>query len=198
MPASAKSVPATHQIQSKAAGVENIGGSMRDFGASSRPWVSACGQQSASFAGRAAAASGSRFATGAGRAVPCRLENRMLDKLKAMGAIAGLMKNQDKIKDSMERVKVRLGDMKLVGASGGGACRVTVNGHLKVLEVDLSPALVAGMASDNTTRVLAGNLVAEATNAAMAMAQRCMRDEIDKEAKALGMPELSGMLGDML
>jgi DNA-binding protein YbaB len=122
----------------------------------------------------------------------------MFDKLKAMGAIAGLMKNQDKIKESMQRVKEKMAVTRVTGASGGGACRVTVNGQMKVLEVDLAPALVAGMAADNQTRVLAGNLIAEATNEAITLAQRRLKEEVDKEARELGVPELAQGLGDMM
>jgi len=117
----------------------------------------------------------------------------MFDNLKAMGAIASLMKNKDKIREATERVKVQLAATQLTGNAGQGACKATVTGTLTVVRVELAPALVAGMAADHKTRELASNLIAEAVNDAMKQAQMKIKETIDSEARALGLPELPGL-----
>ena len=72
----------------------------------------------------------------------------MLDKLKAMSALAGIMKNQDAIRNATERVKGKLALARLTAEAGSGACRVTVTGELKVVSVEFTPALLRGMSVD--------------------------------------------------
>lgn len=121
----------------------------------------------------------------------------MFDNLKAMGAVAGLLKNQDKLKASMERVKRSLGDMRLTGESGSGAVRATVTGDLRVVSIEVGPALIAGLASDSS-RSMAEALVAEAVNDGLRKAQAAAREAISAEARALGLPELPAALGGLL
>lgn len=123
----------------------------------------------------------------------------MFDKLKAMGALGSLMKNQDKLKESFAQVQEQMARTEVSGQAGGGAVRVTANGQLKVLRVELSPALVSGMAADEKTRTLAGTLLVEATNDALKQAQDRLKDALEREATALGLPGLgSSGLADML
>lgn len=118
----------------------------------------------------------------------------MFDKLKAMGAVANLMKNQDGIKDAARRVREKMEQTTVIGESGSGAARATVTGTLKVVSVELSPALVGGMNADERTRQLASSLIADAVNDAMRHAQAKIKEALDAEAKAMG---LEGMLPDL-
>jgi len=123
----------------------------------------------------------------------------MFDNMKMMSALAGLMKNKDKVKEAGERVKLKMEETRVTGEAGGGAARATVTGTMRVVEVELSPALVLGMAADDKTRGLAGSLIAEAVNDGIRQAQARMKIAVDEEAKALGfeggMPDLPGLLG---
>lgn len=123
----------------------------------------------------------------------------MFDKLKAMGAVAALMKDKDKIRAAGDRIKNASAAIRAVGEGGGGAVRVTMDGRMKVLGVELQPALAAGMAADDRTRLLAGTVIADAVNAAAASAQAQMRTVLEREARELGLPEmppdLAGLLG---
>lgn len=114
----------------------------------------------------------------------------MFDKMKAMGAMAGLLKNQDKLKESFAKVQEQMSRTSVTGQAGGGAVRVTASGQMKILGVELSPALVAGMAADDKTRALAGSLITDAANEALKMAQEKLKDAIDRESRALGLPDL--------
>ena len=117
----------------------------------------------------------------------------MFDKLKAMGALAGLMGKREALREAADRVKAKSAAARLVGTDGGGAVRVTVSGALKVVSVEIAPALAAGIATDDKTRTLAGNLITEAVNDGLSQAQAHLKDAIDAEARALGLPELPGL-----
>ncbi len=126
----------------------------------------------------------------------------MFDKLKTMQALGALMKNRDQIAQASERVKLRLEALRVEGQSGSGACRATVSGTMKVLDITLDPALLAGMSVDETTRDLAQGLIADAVNDAMKNAQARAKEIIAKEMEDLGLGdldlgsgELSGLLG---
>ncbi len=118
----------------------------------------------------------------------------MFDKFKAMGAVAGLMKNQDGIKQAAARVREKMEKTTVTGEAGSGAARAVVTGTLKVVSVELSPALVGGMNADERTRQLASSLIADAVNEAMRQAQLKIKEAIDVETKALG---LEGMIPDL-
>lgn len=116
----------------------------------------------------------------------------MLDKLRAMSALAGVMKNQEGIRNATERVKTKLAAARLTAEAGSGACKVTVSGELKVISVVLAPALLRGMAADDKTRDLASNLIVEATNAALQKAQAVIAENVQAEADGLGLGDLVG------
>jgi hypothetical protein len=123
----------------------------------------------------------------------------MLDNLKAMQAVAGLMKNKDRLVEAGERIKAKTDTMRVTGQAGGGACRATVTGRMELIDLTLDPALLSGMALDDKTRSLATTLIKDAVNDAMAKAQEQVKDMIAKEAEDLGLPgvsdQLSGLLG---
>lgn len=117
----------------------------------------------------------------------------MFDNIKAMGALAGLMKNKDKLKEAGERVKAKMDATRVIGEAGGGAARVIATGAMRIIEVELTHGLVVGMAADEKTRALAGSLIAEATNQALARAQLVMKETVDEEAKAMGLDGIPGL-----
>jgi len=119
----------------------------------------------------------------------------MLNKLKAAQTVASLMKNKDKLQDTASRVKHALERMKVERDAGGGAVRVTVTGTMRVLKVELSEPLVAGMNTDAKTRELAGDLIVQATNNALHAAQQEAKELISKELEGLGIEGLDSVLG---
>ncbi|MCC6429122.1 MAG: YbaB/EbfC family nucleoid-associated protein [Phycisphaerales bacterium] len=124
----------------------------------------------------------------------------MFDKLKTMGALAGLMKNREGLKQAGDRVKSKMEQTRCTGEAGGGAARAVVTGKMVVLEVELSPALVGGMAADEKTRALASGLIAEAINQALGKAQQKLQEAVKIEADALGLGDLGDLegLADMM
>jgi hypothetical protein len=120
------------------------------------------------------------------------------DKLKAMQALGSLMKNKEQLAEAGERIKAKIDAMRIEGEAGGGACRAIVNGKMKLLDLTLDPALLAGMAVDEKTRDLATQLIKDAINDATEKAQRRVQDEISKEAEELGLGDLGGQIGGFL
>lgn len=123
----------------------------------------------------------------------------MFDQLKAMGAITDLLKNQDKMRAAAERVKDRLEAERVVGEAGGGAARVTVTGSLRVLSMEVSPALVGTFThADPQQRALAQAVLVEATNEALTKAQGLARAAIEQEMSGMGLGGLMGKVGGLL
>ena len=123
----------------------------------------------------------------------------MFDQMKALGAIAGLMKNKDRVREVGERMRDRLADARLSGQAGGGAVRVVVSGRMRVREVHIDDAAVAGLCHE-TSRPEVERLVLEAMNDALDQAERLVRSEAARAAEELGLPSspdierlLSGM-----
>jgi len=120
------------------------------------------------------------------------------DKLKTMQALGSLMKNKEQLAEAGERIKAKIDAMRVEGEAGGGACRAIVNGKMKLLDLTLDPALLAGMAVDEKTRDLATALVKDAINDATEKAQRMVQEEISREAEAMGLGDIGGQLGGFL
>ncbi len=122
----------------------------------------------------------------------------MFEQMKAMGAIAGLLKNKDKLADAAARVKRTLDDRPAMGEAGGGAVRVTVGSELKVTRIEIAPAVVAGMTSGAAALQQIEELIADATNDALKRAQERIKEAIDREAKELGIEGLGDQIGGLL
>lgn len=118
----------------------------------------------------------------------------MFEQMKMMGALAGLLKNKEGLKAAGERIRARLAEVRAGGAAGGGAVRATATGDLKIVSVQIEPALAAGLA-DPASRAYAEELIAEAVNNALDQAKAIAQREAAKEAEALGLPGMDGMAG---
>lgn len=123
----------------------------------------------------------------------------MFDKLKAAGAIAGLMKNREAIQQAGERIKARLAELRIQGGSGGGAVRATVSGDLRVIDIHLDPPVLMALGSgDEKSKQMVQQLICEAVNNANDLAKAAAQREISREADALGLGGMAGELGGML
>lgn len=118
----------------------------------------------------------------------------MLDQFKAMGAVAGLLKDKERLREIADAFKAKLERIRVEGESGGGAVRVTVSGQMRVTNVHLDPALIAGLRADEGNgREMAQTLIEEATNDALAKAQMLVQQEAQRQAEELGLPSIPGM-----
>ncbi|MCK4873026.1 MAG: YbaB/EbfC family nucleoid-associated protein [Phycisphaerales bacterium] len=125
----------------------------------------------------------------------------MMDQFKMMGALAGLMKNQDRLKELAEDLKHKLGELRVTAETGGGAVRATASGHMRIISIEIDQAMLAGFISADRPddRMLAEDLIAGAVNAALERAQEAAQQVITAAMSELGLPSLppglTGLLG---
>jgi len=113
--------------------------------------------------------------------------------MKALGALAGIMKNKDRIREIGEEFQRRIARISVDGEAGGGAVRATISGKLRVTDIHLDPALIAGMAADDDGRQTAESLIREAINNGLDQAQALIQHETQRMARELDLPEVPGM-----
>ncbi len=121
----------------------------------------------------------------------------MLDQLKNLKHLAGLLGNADELKEKFEQLQAELERMEVDADAGAGAVRVIVNGKMRVLRVELDPAMIATIAGAGAEadREMVEDLIASATNAAIARAQDMMRDHMSQLAGGLNLPGLDQLMG---
>jgi len=119
----------------------------------------------------------------------------MFDQLKAMGAVAGLLKDKERLRAMTEQFKDKMERTRVTGAAGGGAVRVTISGKLRVTDVEVMPALLGG--AEDSGRVQLQNLILEATNDALERVQALIQEEATRRMQELGLPDMPG-LGNLL
>jgi DNA-binding YbaB/EbfC family protein len=102
---------------------------------------------------------------------------------KEIGQFASLMKNLPKLREEMDRLQQRLGQISAEGDAGGGMVKAKVNGHLEVTACTISePALRLG------DREMLEDLVRAAVNQALQRARQMVAEETSKMASGLGLP----------
>ncbi len=122
----------------------------------------------------------------------------MLDNLKALGALSGLMKNKDKIAESARRVRDELAAARITGQAGGGVVKAVASGDMRVVSIEISPALGAGIGSSDADRAMASALITDAVNDALTRARVTAQEAIRRETEALGLPaDFAGMGGEL-
>jgi DNA-binding YbaB/EbfC family protein len=108
--------------------------------------------------------------------------------LKEMGQIANLMQQLPRIKEEMEKLQQRMGQLVAEGDAGAGMVKVRVNGRYEVLAVQLTDEAFKG-----NDREMLEDLVKAATNQAIARVRQLVADETTKMATGLGLPAGMGM-----
>jgi len=102
---------------------------------------------------------------------------------KDMMQMAGLMRQIPKIKEEMERLQQRIGEVTVEGDAGAGMVKVKANGRSEVLSVHLSEEALKG-----NDRELLEDLIRAATNQALEKAKLRVAEETSKMATDLGLP----------
>src|SRR5262249_33544333 len=94
------------------------------------------------------------------------------------------------IREEMERLQQRLGQITAEGDAGGGMVKVKVNGKQEVLGCTLSEEALRG-----GDRELLEDLIAGAVNQALQRVRQLVAEETSKMATGLGLPPGMGMGG---
>lgn len=108
---------------------------------------------------------------------------------KGLGAMMSLLGNQGKLQEEMQKFQQSVTQITAEGQSGGGMVTVRANGRLEVMSVRLSDEALRG------DREVLEDLIAAATNQAMAKVREQLSVETAKVAANLGLPP--GMLGGL-
>jgi DNA-binding YbaB/EbfC family protein len=109
---------------------------------------------------------------------------------KGLGQLASLLTNPQRIRDEMEKLQQRVGQVTAEGDAGGGMVRVRVNGKMEVLGFTLSAEAMA-----LNDREMLEDLLRAATNQALDKARRSVAEETQKMAAGLGLPAGMGLPG---
>lgn len=113
---------------------------------------------------------------------------------KEIGALASMLKALPKMKEEMEKMQARLGEIQVEGDAGAGMVKVRVNGRMEVVACDISDEALGD-------RELLEELVRMATNAALDRARQEVAEASGKLVGELGiappggLPDLSGLMG---
>jgi DNA-binding YbaB/EbfC family protein len=107
---------------------------------------------------------------------------------KELGAMMSLLGNKGKIQEEIQKFQASVGQITAEASSGAGYVTVKVNGKLEVLSVRISDE-----AMKLNDREMLEDLIAAATNQALAKVRAQLAEESAKMAANIGLPP--GMLG---
>ena len=113
-----------------------------------------------------------------------------MNPFKQFGQLAGLLQQLPKIKEEMERLQQRLGQLVAEGNAGAGMVTVQVNGKMEVLSCRLSEEVFR-----LNDRELLEDLIRAATNQALERARQQASEETGKMAAGFGLPAGLGLPG---
>ena len=106
---------------------------------------------------------------------------------KEIGQMMGMLRNQGKIQEEIQKFQAQVGQMTDEANSGGGLVTVKVNGRLEILNVKLSDE-----AMKLNDREMLEDLIVAATNQALTKVRAQLAEESAKMAANIGLPP--GML----
>ncbi len=121
----------------------------------------------------------------------------MFDNLKNMKSLAGMLGNADQLKARFEQMQRDLEHKQVSADAGAGAVRVTINGKMRIIGVQLDPSMTAALVGEGSDadREMIEELIVSATNAALLKAQEMVKDELAEATGGLNLPGLDGLLG---
>ncbi len=100
-----------------------------------------------------------------------------------MGNLQGLLKQAQKMQKDLEEIQAKAEVQQFESSSGGGAVKAVVNGKMQLVELVISPELVAA----NDADMLRDTLMA-ALNDSLAKAQAHMKDAMGKVTGGMSLP----------
>ena len=111
--------------------------------------------------------------------------------LGKLGDLGNLMKGAQEMQTKFAEVQERLGNMLVVGESGGGMVIVEANGRQEILSVVIESVLMA-----DGDREMAQDLIVAATNDALAKSRELAQQETGRIMGDLpaGLGDIAGMM----
>jgi DNA-binding YbaB/EbfC family protein len=111
----------------------------------------------------------------------------MFDKIRSMMSLLG---NLPKIREQVEGLQTRLGQITAEGDAGAGMVKVRVNGRMEVLTCGLTEE-----ALKTCDREMLEDLIKAAVNQAIGKARQLVAEETGKMTTGLGLPAGTGLPG---
>ena len=102
---------------------------------------------------------------------------------KELGQIAGMIKQWPKIKEEMDKLQYRLGQLTAEGDAGAGMVRVKVNGRMEI-----QACVISDDAFKSGDKEMVEDLIRAASNQALERIRRQVAEQTSKMASGLGMP----------
>jgi DNA-binding YbaB/EbfC family protein len=109
---------------------------------------------------------------------------------KEIGQLFSLSRNLPKIREEMEKLQQKLGQMTSEGDAGAGMVKVKLNGRMEVISCHLSDE-----ALKLNDREMLEDLIKAATNQAIQKTRQMVAEETQKMATGLGLPAGMGLPG---
>jgi len=107
----------------------------------------------------------------------------MLDGLKNLGDLPGLMRKAQEMQSQMKKVQEELAKKTITADAGGGMVQATVNGKLELTKLRIDKSKI----DPNDTELLEDVIVA-AVQAAQTRAMQSVQQEMQKMAGDMGLP----------
>ena len=121
----------------------------------------------------------------------------MFDQMKNLKNLAGLLGNAGELREKFEKLQAEMAEKRIEADAGAGAVRVTVNGKLELVHLEIDRAMLTAIAGEGSDadKEMVEELILSATNAALQKAQQVVRDEFARAAGGLNLPGMGGLLG---
>jgi len=107
----------------------------------------------------------------------------MFEFFKGMGQLGGLIKNLPRMREEMEQMQQRIGQLSAEGDAGAGMVKARVNGKFELTSVKLSDE-----ALKMNDREMLEDLIRAAVNQAISRVREEVASETSKTMAGMGMP----------
>lgn len=102
--------------------------------------------------------------------------------MKGGGGIGNLMKQAQQLQESMQRAQAEIATLEIIGESGGGMVKVTLNGKHEAKRVQIDPTLLTD------DKEMLEDLVAAAINDAVQRVERTTQEKMSGLMSGMKLP----------
>ena len=99
--------------------------------------------------------------------------------------LGGLIEQAKQIQERLGEVRNQAAQLPATGEAGGGMVRVTANGRMQIVKVEIEPEVI-----DREEQDMLQDLVVAASNQALKAAERLVNEEMGKVTGGLNIPTL--------